>query len=73
MAADPNDGVRYLLRGRTADFGRTRTFVAIFAFIFGITVGHTIADLSNRSRTEAISARIDALKMQFDSLKKAQQ
>ena len=72
MAADPNNGVRYLLRGRIADFGRTKTFVAIIAFIFGMTVGHTIANVANLSRTEAIRAQLDELRMRIDSLKDAQ-
>jgi hypothetical protein len=64
-----NDGVRYLFRGRIADFGRTKTFVAIIAFVFGMTVGHTIANFTNLSRTEAIRAQINELKMRVDSLK----
>jgi hypothetical protein len=69
MAADPNNGVRYLFRGRIADFGRTRTFVAIIAFIFGMTVGHTIANVANLYRNEAIRAQLDELRIRIDSLK----
>lgn len=69
MPADPNNGVRYLFRGRIADFGRTRTFVAIIAFIAGMTVGHTIANVANLSRNEAINARIDSQNAQLDRLK----
>jgi len=68
MAADPNDGVRYLLRGRIADFCRTRTAVAILAFIVGMSIGYTFADFANRSRIEATRARIDELKTRLDRL-----
>jgi hypothetical protein len=71
MAADQNDGVRYLFRGRIADFSRTRAAAAILAFVLGMSVGYTVADFANRSRTDAISARIDRLEMQkFEAQKK---
>jgi uncharacterized membrane-anchored protein YhcB (DUF1043 family) len=77
MAADPNDGVRYLFRGRIADFGRSKTFVAVVAFIAGMTLGHTIANFTNLSRIEAtraqldeLNTRLDSLKVQFDAQKK---
>ena len=66
---DPNNGVRYLFRGRIADFGRTRTFVAFIAFIAGMTVGYTIANFANLSRNEAVRTRIDSQKAQLDRLR----
>jgi hypothetical protein len=69
MAADPDNGVRYLLRGRMADFGRTKIFVAIVAFVGGMTVGHAIANYVNISRTEATRAQLDDLRARIDNLK----
>jgi hypothetical protein len=73
MAADPNDGVRYLIRGRIADFLRTKTAIAIWAFvvggIVGMSVGQTVANVSYRSQIEEFRKQIDSHKMEFDSLK----
>ena len=69
MAADPNNNATFLFRGRIADFGRTKTFIAVVAFIAGMTLGHTIANITNLSRNETIRAQIDGLRAQLDSLK----
>jgi len=72
MAADQNDGVRPLVRGRIADFVRTNAAaVAILAFVLGISVGQIIAGFAERERIAELKMRIDRLEMQkFDALKK---
>jgi hypothetical protein len=73
MAADPNDGVRYLIRGRIADFLRTKTAVAIWAFvvggIVGMSVGQTVANVSYRSQIEEFRMKNVIIRKEFDSLK----
>jgi hypothetical protein len=72
MAADPSDGVRYLLRGRIADALRTKTAIAISALAVGLIVGMAIGQtVANRSQLGDLSMRIDRLEMQkFDAQKK---
>jgi uncharacterized membrane-anchored protein YhcB (DUF1043 family) len=55
---------------RLLAFTRTRTFIAIAAFIAGANIGFIIASYENRQALHVLDARIDAAKAQFDSLKR---
>jgi uncharacterized membrane-anchored protein YhcB (DUF1043 family) len=55
---------------RLLAFTRTRTFIAIVAFIAGVNIGFIIASYENRQALHVLDAKIDAAKAQFDSLKR---
>ena len=58
------------LLSRLLAFTRTRTFIAVVAFIAGANIGFIIASYENRQALHVLDARIDATKAQMDSLKK---
>jgi uncharacterized membrane-anchored protein YhcB (DUF1043 family) len=52
-------------------FTRTRTFIAVVAFIVGVNIGIIIANYENRQALHVLDAKIDATKAQIDSLKRS--
>lgn len=55
---------------RLLTFTRTRTCIAIVAFIAGVNIGFIIASYENRQALYVLDAKIEATKAQIDSLKR---
>jgi hypothetical protein len=68
MPADQTT-VRYLFP-RLSAFTRTRTFIAVLAFIVGVNVGIMIGNYEHRQALHVLDAKIDAIKAQTDILKR---
>jgi len=68
MPADQTT-VRYLFP-RLSAFTRTRTFIAVLAFIVGVNVGIMIGNYEHRQALHVLDAKIDAIKAQADILKR---
>jgi uncharacterized membrane-anchored protein YhcB (DUF1043 family) len=51
-------------------FTRTKTFIAVVAFIGGVNIGFIIASYESRQALHALDAKIDATKAQIDNLKR---
>jgi uncharacterized membrane-anchored protein YhcB (DUF1043 family) len=54
---------------RIAAFTRTRTFIAIAAFIVGVNIGIIIAGYEHRQALDVLRIDIDALKARIDDNK----
>jgi len=58
--------VSYLF-SRILAFTRTRTFIAIAAFIVGVNIGIIIAGYEHRQALSALQEKIDAIKAKIDA------
>jgi uncharacterized membrane-anchored protein YhcB (DUF1043 family) len=59
------------LLSRISAFGRTRTFIALVAFIAGVNLGIILTNYEHQQTLRILEAKIDANRAQIDSIKRS--